>query len=111
MKAILLFLVLCWTSLVSSQSPTFNGYPFCITNSSCTIPAGQSKDNICCGHVEYERNGAALQTITRCMRVNEFQKVLDEFVTVPTVAEVAMGCVVYDPDEGVIIGKYPFPEE
>ena len=45
------------------------------------------------------------------MRVNEYQKVLDEFVTIPTVAKVAMGCIVYDPDEGVIIGKYPFPEE
>ena len=52
-----------------------------------------------------------MQTITRCMRVNEYQKVLDEFVTIPTVAEVVMGCIEYDPDEGVIVGKYPFPEE
>ena len=60
--------------------------------------------------MEYERNAVAGQTITRCMRVNEYQKVLDEFTVNTHITDVVMGCVVYNIDEGVIIGEYPFPE-
>ena len=52
-----------------------------------------------------------MQTITRCMRVNEYQQVYDEFTVNPRFSAVIMGCVVYDIDEGVIIGEYPFPAE
>ena len=45
------------------------------------------------------------------MKVDEYQTVLDEFTINPRFGEVAMGCIVYDPDEGVIIGDYPFPSE
>ena len=61
--------------------------------------------------MEYERNAVAGQTITRCMKVDEYQKVLDEFTVNTHITDVLMGCVVYDIDEGVIIGDYPFPSE
>jgi hypothetical protein len=61
--------------------------------------------------VEYERNGVGQQTITRCMRVNEYQQVFDEFTVNPRFEAVIMGCIKYDIDEGVVIGDYPFPAE
>ena len=45
------------------------------------------------------------------MKADEYQKVLDEFSENPRFSEVFMGCIVYNPDEGVIIGDYPFPAE
>ena len=45
------------------------------------------------------------------MRVDEYQKVLDEFTTFRTIEEVVMGCVKYSIDDEGFVIEYPFPRK
>ncbi len=45
----------------------FSPLPFCVTQADCVLPPGKTSKDICCGFIEYERNGVSMQTITKCL--------------------------------------------
>ena len=55
---------------VTSAFKLIMNEPFCITNSSCPIPVGKKSNDICCGWMEYDRNGVPLQTVSKCLVVD-----------------------------------------
>ena len=102
-------LMSCLATVKGFNMTDYNTFKFCIDNSTCNAATE------CCTYIEYERNGAPLQTSPKCIPISRFEELWHDFTKSNNNIENAIiGCKI-DTDEGLAIDEeatfYPVPEE
>ncbi len=89
-----------------------NALPFCKLNDSCAIPSGKKAGDVCCGWLEFEKNGAPLQTPSKCLVIADFEKYYEDAKKDSNMENIAVGCKEYILEEWVLNNlAYSGPEE
>ena len=47
---------------------------------------------MCCGWLEYEKNGATQQTMSKCLIIADFPKYYEEATLIKNMENIAVGC-------------------
>ena len=93
--------------------PMVNQLEYCKENSTCWGKANVMRkvnnvqEKVCCGWVEYEKNGAPMQTSTKCLFVEEFEKYWEEANKLRNMESIAVGCKV-EGIEGPELSEYAY---
>ena len=86
--------------LVVSQAynlTAYSSFKYCQTNATCNAASE------CCGYIEYERNGAPMQTSSRCLPIDKFEDLWNQFVEGnKNIEYLSIGCRL-DTEEGLLI--------
>ncbi len=112
-KVAALFAIL-FLSQQTQAGPLYKALPYCKDNSTClSYPnAPTNPEDVCCGFIEYERNGVPFQDVLKCLSTNKLQDYLDEYNNDPRFTEVGVGCYDYTEDDGFYLNDYAlFNEE
>ena len=72
---IVIFTILhCLVSFQAYNLTEFSTFKYCQTNATCI------SFSECCGYIEYEKNGAPMQTSSRCIPIARLEDLWNDFV-------------------------------
>jgi len=88
MKCLTILLLL---AMAACQGPLDN-QPLCIDNTSCSIPAGLTSDDVCCGYLTYNHNAVPMQTVPQCLLVAQIPAYYNEYTSMDNMDTIFVGC-------------------
>ena len=86
----------CLVGLQAYNLTIYSSFKYCQTNATC------NENSECCGYIEYEKNGAGMQTSSRCLPIDKFEDLWNLFIEGnKNIENLAIGCRLDSEEDGL----------